>query len=165
MAVLREITGQKFGRLTAIRFLGVERRRAIWLFACECGVEVQKESRHVTSGGTASCGCYRREGHSNRQHGMKGTREYRSWSMMLNRCRNSNSVDFADYGGRGISVCDRWLDFTAFYADMGSRPEGTSIDRIDVNGNYEPGNCRWATAFEQTHNRRCSVARRIDHAV
>lgn len=78
---------------------------------------------------------------------------------MLTRCRNPKGEDFKDYGGRGITVCERWLDFRNFFEDMGPRPDGSSIDRIDVNGNYEPGNCRWATAIEQRANRRDAIAK------
>lgn len=88
------------------------------------------------------------------KHGMIGTPTYRSWASMVTRCRNPNSTQYAYYGGRGITVCERWLDFRSFLEDMGERPAGTSIDRIDNSRNYEPGNCKWATRAEQNRNRR-----------
>lgn len=91
------------------------------------------------------------------RHGMSKTRTHRTWQSMKDRCTNENSPGYSKYGGRGIRVCDRWLDsFEAFLADMGERPPGTSIDRINVDGDCEPGNCRWATQREQCRNRRCS---------
>jgi hypothetical protein len=81
------------------------------------------------------------------------TREYNSWCSMRNRCSNPNNIGFANYGGRGVTVCERWADFAAFLADMGPRPDGHTLDRIDPDGNYEPGNCRWVTRLEQRHNR------------
>jgi hypothetical protein len=87
-------------------------------------------------------------------HGMKGTREYSSWNSMKNRCNNPNSDNYKDYGGRGITYCERWENFENFYRDMGKRPEGKSLDRIDTNGNYEPDNCRWASDVVQHNNRR-----------
>lgn len=90
-------------------------------------------------------------------HGGWGTPTYKIWEKMLARCRNQNNKGYPRYGGRGITVCERWADFSNFLADMGERPEGLSLDRINVNGNYEPGNCRWATAKEQALNRRDNV--------
>jgi hypothetical protein len=103
-----------------------------------------------------SCGCGTKEATSaaKTKHSRCDTPTYRSWAMMKTRVKNANGKDFKDYGGRGISLAPRWELFVNFLADMGERPAGTSIDRIDVNGNYEPGNCRWATATEQGRNAR-----------
>jgi hypothetical protein len=93
---------------------------------------------------------------------MSGTRIYKAWAQMKNRCSNVNDPGWANYGGRGITVCDRWQTFESFYADMGERPEGKTLDRIDNDGNYEPGNCRWATPSEQLSNRRTSLLLTLD---
>lgn len=87
-----------------------------------------------------------------KKHGLKGTTEYNSWNLMRDRCNNPNNKRYDKYGGRGISVCERWDDFLMFLEDMGNKPEGTSLDRIDVNGNYEPSNCRWADDLTQARN-------------
>lgn len=98
-------------------------------------------------------------------HGYSGTREHATWLDMRNRCRNPDSKDYPRYGGRGIQVCERWDSFENFLADMGERPPGLSIDRIDTNGNYEPGNCRWATRTEQSRNRRGNYTAEQDRII
>ncbi len=158
--------GQRFGRLLAIKYVGrsKDRKHRRWRFKCDCdGKEIVANLDNVTKErGTISCGCARleriaRQGRANATHGMARTKEYRSWRAMIERCENENKDNFELYGGRGIVVSKRWrTDFAAFYADMGPRPSlAHSIDRWpNKNGNYRPGNCRWATAVQQNRNRR-----------
>ncbi|MET7347444.1 hypothetical protein [Streptomyces mirabilis] len=118
---------------------------------CDCGTE---HTVHRSDWGkkVKSCGCLRRE--SVTTHGMSDSPTYSTWESMIQRCTNPRCKDYADYGGRGITVCQRWRTFENFLADMGVKPEGRSIDRIDNDGSYEPGNCRWATLSEQNSNQR-----------
>lgn len=154
--------GQRFGRLVVIERATISGRGAHWKCRCVCGGEVIVGAPNLTTGNTQSCGCLKRETISRRAttHGMKGTREYRAWQAMKNRCTLPSNRHWADYGGRGIKVCERWLDsFETFLEDVGPAPsEKHSIDRFpDTNGNYEPGNVRWATQREQCRNKRNNV--------
>jgi hypothetical protein len=124
---------------------------------CDCGNTGTYYLCNLKSGKTKSCGClYNETRVGNYKHGGTGTREYSIWKAMKRRCYNKNVKDYPNYGGRGIIVCDRWLNsFENFISDMGKKPSAEySIDRIDVNGNYEPSNCRWATPKEQRLNQR-----------
>lgn len=149
-----DLTGKVFGRLTVIAFAGKQR----WYVRCECGVTGTKNGMDLRSGDSKSCGCLKREqlGDRRRTHGKCKTPEYRAWSHMIGRCENPTDHKFPIYGGRGITIAPRWREsFEAFLEDMGPRPSSRhSIDRIDVNGNYEPTNCRWATTKEQGRNTR-----------
>jgi hypothetical protein len=149
-----DIAGQRFGRLTVVSFHGIHQRNSAWLCACDCGKPTIATGHKLKSGGTRSCGCLRTEIRTS--HGLAGTDTYRIWGGMLYRCRNEHDPN---YGGRGIRVCERWKSFENFLADMGERPsQRHSIDRYpDVNGGYEPGNCRWATDAEQAHNTRLTI--------
>lgn len=135
--------------------------RVRWACQCDCGKQVNVLGSSLRPGVTVSCGCSKREkarvsGRRNKTHCMTRTPAYQSWSGMKDRCLNKNDHAYERYGGRGIKVCERWMKFENFLADMGEKPDGQSIDRIDNDGDYEPSNCRWATCAQQNLNKRNS---------
>lgn len=150
MAKIKDITGQKFGKLTALAYAGNTK----WSCKCDCGEMCEVLGDSLRRGSTKSCGCSRNVRHGATINGA-WTPEYNSWVSMNDRCNNPNNKRFYDYGGKGISICERWKLFENFLADMGPRPKGTTIDRWpNPNGNYEPNNCRWGTTEQQAYNKK-----------
>ena len=157
---LIDLTGQRFGRLTVLHrdtSKPIGRGCATyWLCRCDCGNKCSVPAHDLRRGHTKSCGCMRSELHTT--HGMSRTRIYDTWHNMNRRCNNPNVACYKCYGGRGIKVCDRWKSFENFYDDMiGTYSDELTIDRINVDGNYEPSNCRWSTPSEQCRNKRTNV--------
>lgn len=148
-----DLTGQRFGRLVVVEEAGRDKQsKVMWQCKCDCDGTATVVSSNLKSGNTKSCGCLIEEAHT--KHGMCGTPEYSSWEHMIQRCTNPSNNKYNDYGGRGITICERWKDFANFFEDMGARPADHEIDRINNDGNYEPGNCRWTTRTKQCRNMR-----------
>lgn len=155
MGSFKDITGQRFGRLVVVAMTETVRNgQKTWLCQCDCGATSVVRGGPLRQGVITSCGCWQgaRHGHARRdtpRHPL-----YSVWKRMRQRCSDPNSTDFKYYGGRGITVCKRWNDFPTFLSDVGPRPHGMTIDRLNSDGNYEPGNIRWAARAQQSQNRR-----------
>lgn len=155
-----ELTGMKFGRLSAISpDNGRTSGHVVWNCRCDCGKEIKVPSTHLKRLNTKSCGCLRVDNAINicirlTKHGQSRSRTYWVWNSIQQRCFNPKHIGFKYYGGRGITVCNKWRKFTGFYSDMGDAPDDLTIDRINNDGNYEPGNCRWTDRTTQESNKR-----------
>jgi len=153
---LIDLTGKKFGKLLVLsrnKEIKAKNKQSHWNCICDCGNTVVVNSSNLVRGHTSSCGCIKVEAIT--KHGMHNSPEYRAYQSMLDRCYNPNNGEYENYGGRGISVCEAWRDsFVNFFTDMGNKPSpNLSLDRIDVNGDYSPENCRWTDIYTQARNR------------
>lgn len=160
MRPLQDLTGKRFGKLTVIRRYGTDRyKRVIWLCRCDCGNETIAAGTPLKNGHKKSCGCYKYEATFIHGFANKGNRLYNIWDKMNYRCVNVNYHRYKDYGGRGIKVCNEWKNSFVIFRDWAlsnGYADNLTLDRIDVNGNYEPSNCRWITNAEQQKNKRNS---------
>lgn len=163
MSRIVDIKGQRFGRLVVIRRLLLSCKSGVkWLCLCSCGTRVVVGGSELRTGNTRSCGCYKKDYLSvypaNVKHRLTKSSEYETWKKLRSRCTDQTDPRYKDYGGRGITVCDHWdHSFKAFYEDVGPRPPGLTLERVDNNKGYSPDNCVWATRTRQQRNRRNTV--------
>lgn len=150
-----DLTGKKYNNLT-VKNIVIVKNQTCWNVKCDCGNEFVILGHRLKNGSIKSCGCIRKKNTllRNTTHNLTGTPSYYTWSGMIQRCTNVKSKHYKDYGGRGITVCDKWLKFEGFFEDMGERPNGLTLDRKDNDGNYCKENCRWSTKEEQSNNSR-----------
>lgn len=148
------LLGQVFGKLIVIADAPSRGKRTMAICRCDCGNEVTVSNNSLQRGNTKSCGCLKHDRAANWIHGLQKTPTYNSWASMIQRCTNPNNPNFKDYGARGVRVCDSWRVFANFHLDMGLPPDRHTLERVNNSGNYEPGNCIWATRRTQSYNKR-----------
>jgi hypothetical protein len=165
---VKNIAGQKFGRVAVISFAGIRNHKAMWTCSCECGGVFNAAGIDLRRGNTRSCGCYVKDllFRTSVTHGATiggvPTGAYRSWCSMKQRCDDPKAINYDRYGARGIRYCERWGKFENFLADMGERPTGCSLERKNPSGMYEPANCEWIPNSQQAANTRVTVRLRLD---
>lgn len=156
MPPLKDLAGQKFGRLTVIEKSHPKNKKTFWLCECDCGNTTIVSGQDMKNGRIKSCGCIRKERGNHFIHGDSHKRLHNIWSLMFQRCYNPKASGYKNYGGRGISICDEWRKYPVFkdWALANGYADDLTIDRIDNDGNYEPSNCKWSTYKEQAQNKR-----------